>query len=65
MLRRTWLVFSQAVTVALAVLLVLVLLMIWLVPKLVRFVGRMFDRVAGLGGVRSDMTGGRRGGTTT
>ena len=51
--------------VALAVLLLLVLLMIWLVPKLVRFVGRMFDRVAGLGGVRSDMTGGHRGGSRT
>ncbi len=59
-----WLAWEHP-TVALAVLLVLVLLMIWLVPKLVRFVGRMFDRVAGLGGVRSDMTGGRRGGTTT
>ena len=51
--------------VALAVLLLLVLLMIWLVPKLVRLVGRMFDRVAGLGGVRSDMTGGHRGGSRT
>ena len=51
--------------VALAVLLLLVLLMIWLVPKIVRLVGRMFDRVAGLGGVRSDMTGGHRGGSRT
>lgn len=51
--------------VALAVLILLVVLMIWLVPKLVRFVGRMFDRVAGLGGVRSDMTGGHRGGSRT
>ena len=51
--------------VALAVLLLLVLLMIWLVPKLVRLIGRMFDRVAGLGGVRSDMTGGHRGGSRT
>ncbi len=51
--------------VALAVLLLLVLLMIWLVPKIVRLVGRMFDRVAGLGGVRSDMTGGPRDGSPT
>ena len=51
--------------VALAVLLLLVLLTIWLVPKLVRLIGRMFDRVAGLGGVRSDMTGGPRGGSPT
>jgi hypothetical protein len=47
--------------VALAVLLLLVLLTIWLVPKLVRLVGKMFDRVAGLGGLRSDMTGPRGG----
>ena len=51
--------------VALAVLLLLVLLTIWLVPKLVRLIGRMFDRVAGLGGVRSDMTGGPRDGSPT
>ena len=43
---------------ALAVLLVLVLAMAWLVPKLFRFVRRLFDRVAGLGGVRGSMTGG-------
>ena len=50
--------------VALAVLLLLVLLTIWFVPKLVRLVGRMFDRVAGLGGLRSDMTGPRGGNPT-
>lgn len=43
---------------ALAVLLVLVLAMAWLVPRLFRFVRRLFDRVAGLGGVRGSMTGG-------
>ena len=43
---------------ALAVLLVLVLAMAWLVPKLFRFVRRLFDRLAGLGGVRTGMTGG-------
>ena len=50
--------------VALAVLLLLVLLTIWLVPKLVRLIGRMFDRVAGLGVLRSDMTGPRGGNPT-
>ena len=43
---------------ALGVLLLLVLAMIWIVPKLFRFVRRLFDRLAGLGGVRTGMTGG-------
>ncbi|MFO1307779.1 MAG: DUF4126 domain-containing protein [Burkholderiales bacterium] len=52
-----WLAWAHPYA-ALAVLLVLVLAMAWLVPKLFRFVRRLFDRVAGLGGVRGSMTGG-------
>ncbi len=51
-----WLAWAHPYT-ALAVLLVLVLAMAWIVPKLFRFVRRMFDRLAGMGGVRSGMTG--------
>ena len=51
-----WLAWAHPYA-ALAVLLVLVLAMAWIVPKLFRFVRRMFDRLAGLGGVRSAMTG--------
>lgn len=52
-----WLAWAHPYA-ALAVLLVLVLAMAWLVPRLFRFVRRLFDRVAGLGGVRGSMTGG-------
>jgi hypothetical protein len=52
-----WLAWAHPYA-ALALLLVLVLAMAWLVPKLFRFVQRLFDRVAGLGGVRGSMTGG-------
>ncbi len=52
-----WLAWAHPYA-ALAVLLVLVLAMAWIVPKLFRFVRRLFDRVAGLGGVRGSMTGG-------
>ena len=52
-----WLAWAHPYA-ALAVLLVLVLAMAWLVPKLFRFVRRLFDRLAGLGGVRTGMTGG-------
>ena len=47
-----WLAWTHPL-VAIAVLALLVLLTIWLVPRLVRLVGRMFDRLAGLGGVRA------------
>ncbi len=52
-----WLAWAHPYA-ALAVLLVLVLAMAWIVPRLFRFVRRLFDRVAGLGGVRGSMTGG-------
>ncbi len=52
-----WLAWAHPYA-ALGVLLLLVLAMIWIVPKLFRFVRRLFDRLAGLGGVRTGMTGG-------
>ncbi|CAG0964484.1 hypothetical protein BURK1_00890 [Burkholderiales bacterium] len=45
--------------VALAVILLLVLLMIWLIPKVARLIRRLFDRLAGLGNAGSQP---RRGG---
>ena len=40
--------------VALCIVALSVLLMIWLVPKLVRLIGRFFDRIAGLAGTRGN-----------
>lgn len=38
--------------IALGIVVLSVLVMIWLVPKLVRLIGRFFDRIAGLAGAR-------------
>ena len=48
-----WLAWAHP-WVALGIVAASVLLMIWLVPKLVRLISRLFDRIAGLVGTRSN-----------
>lgn len=48
-----WLAWTHPLA-AFAVVALSVLLMIWLIPKLLRLIGRLFDRLAGLSGMRRD-----------
>jgi hypothetical protein len=48
-----WLAWTHPF-VALGVLALLVAAMIWLIPKLLRMIRRLFDRIAGLSGTRRD-----------
>jgi hypothetical protein len=53
-----WLAFAHPIA-ALVVIAALVLLMAWLIPKVWRFVRRLFDRFTGAGGRAGDPTGRR------